>query len=547
MPTITFSLKDLTNLLGKKITEQELTDLLEYAKAEVEHKNEDEITIKYNDTNQPYLWSPEGIAILLKGITGKEKGIPPLKTIKTNNKIIIDKSTQKIRPYISAFTAKGIKLTDYLLKQIIQLQEKLCENYGRKRQKIAVGLYPANKITFPLTYTTAPETLKFIPLGENQQMSIAEILEKHPKGKEYKWILEKDKKYPILIDSKKEILSFPPIINSQTTGKLETGEEHIFFEATGTDFDSVNLAANIFAYALNSRGYKISTITIQYPDNKTETPTLQTKKVKFDKKQVKDIIGIEFTEIEIKKLLEKMRYNYSNSIVQLPPFRQDIMHENDIIEDIAIAYGYNNIPELPITTYTRGSTTQLTALINTIRELLVGQGHQETFSAILSNKTIMQQKMKSKEELIEIDNYTTQTYSALRNSILPILLEILSQNKHVEYPQKLFEQGIVTKKKLNEYNDQETIAIVQSHTTTSFTEIRQTVEAMLRLLGCEFFLQETEHTSYVPGRVVEIIIKGENIGILGEIHPEVLQNFAIETPVVASEINIDKLNTILKK
>src|SRR3989344_6871286 len=213
MPTITFSLKDFCELVGKKLSIEEFKTLLEYAKAELEHAREDEVAVKFNDTNQPYLWCPEGIAWLVKGALGKEKEIPQLKIKKSNNKIIVSKEVTKIRPYISAFTAKGTKLTEYLLKQLIQLQEKLCENYGRKRQKIAVGLYPAQKISFPINYTAiAPNAVHFVPLGENKQMTPSQILENTPKGKEYKWILEKETKYPLLMDSKKEVLSFPPVI-----------------------------------------------------------------------------------------------------------------------------------------------------------------------------------------------------------------------------------------------------------------------------------------------------------------------------------------------
>lgn len=543
MPTINFSFKDFCNLLGKKINEEELKNLLEYAKAEVEHSIGDEVSVKFNDTNQPYLWCPEGIATLLKGVLAKEKGVPNIKITKSNNKIIVDKSVLQARPYIAAFTAKGTKLTDYLLKQLIQLQEKLCDNYGRKRQKIAVGLYPAQKITFPIMYTAvAPDATKFIPLGATKEITLAQILEQHPKGKEYKWILENQDKYPLLIDAKKEILSFPPVINSEKTGKLEIGDNYIFFEATGTDQTAVNLAAIIFATALQARGFEITSTTIETPTKKTVSPLTETRKIKINKEHIKQMIGLELKDTEIKQLLEKARYNFSKFIVEIPPHRQDIMHENDILEDIAIMYGYNNIQALPITTFTRGQLLPKTTFENTLRQLLVGQGFQETFSAILSNKMVMQQKMLSKEDIVEIENFTTQTYSAVRNKILPILLEILKENKHNDYPQKIFEQGIITKKQGNAVKDEESLAIAIIHSTANFTEARQAVEAMLCLLGIyDFELKETENNSFVPGRAAEIIISAESIGIVGEIHPQVLSNFEIEMPVVAVEINVDKL------
>ncbi len=549
MPTITFSLKDFCELVGKKLSIEEFKTVLEYAKAELEHFQGDEVAIKFNDTNQPYLWCPEGISWLVKGVLGKEKGIPELKIKKSSNKLIVTKEVLKIRPNISAFIAKGVKLTDYSLKQLIQLQEKLCENYGRKRQKIAVGLYCASKISFPITYTaTAPNAVQFIPLGENKQMTLAQILQNTQKGKEYKWILEKETKYPLLIDSKKEVLSFPPIINSQAMGKLEAGDEFLFFEATGTDQNAVNLAAVIFAQVLQDRGFEISSLTVETPTKKITSPLMETKKVKITKQQVQQLLGLELTEIEIKQLLEKARYNFTNYLVEVPQYRQDIMHCNDVIEDIAIMYGYNDIEALPITTFTRGEMSKILPFINTLRQLLVGQEFQEIFSAILSNKTIMQQKMKLAEEIVEIDNYTSQTYSAIRNSILPILLETLSQNKHVDFPQKIFEQGLVTKKKGNTLTDQETIAIAQCHSSANFTEIRQTINSFMGLLGLyDFEIKETEHQSFIAGRVAEIFVGSESIGVFGEIHPAILANFGIEMPVVACEINVEKLFERIQK
>jgi len=247
MPTITFSLVDLNNLIGKKITEEKLVELFDYAKAELERKEGDEITVKFNDTNQPYLWSVEGLAIFFRGVLGLEKGIPKIKIEKSNNKLFVDKSVKTVRPYISAFIAKGVKIDDYLLKQIIQLQEKLCDNYGQRRQKIAIGVYTSKKIEFPVNYKAVdPESVDFVPLDFKESLNLREIIEKHPKGKEYAWILKDEKRYPILLDSRKNILSFPPIINSAELGKIKIGDDEIFFEATGNDENAIRLATNIF-------------------------------------------------------------------------------------------------------------------------------------------------------------------------------------------------------------------------------------------------------------------------------------------------------------
>lgn len=549
MPTIKFSFKDFTQLLGKKINTEEFKTLLDYAKAELENVDGDEVSVKFNDTNQPYLWSPEGIAILLRGVINKEKGIPKLNIKKSDKKIIVDKSVNAVRPHIAAFIAQGPPINEYLLNQFIQLQEKICDNYGKHREKIAVGIYPAQQITFPVTYKAVkPDAVKFVPLGGHEEQTLSQILLNHQKGKEYGKILEKATTYPILIDAKQQILSFPPIINSDDMGNLKPGDTNIFFEATGTDERATDLAATIFAHVFSIRGFSITSITLNENNSKIVTPQTKTTTIKLDRRQIQTLLGLNLTDTDIKKLLEKARYNTKGQTVEIPSFRQDIMHPVDIIEDIAIMYGYENIQSAPITTFTQGAPTQKTKLINATRQLLAGQGYQETFSAILSNKIIMQNNMRTKEQMVEIENFTSQTYSAVRTNLLPVLLEILSKNKHIDYPQKIFEQGIVTKRNGNNMIDQETLAIATSHPTTNFTEIRQTITSLLSNLGFwDFEIKETEHASYIPGRAVNIFINNENIGIFGEIHPEVLANFGIEMPVAATEINVDKLHNVLKQ
>ena len=163
MPTITFSLKDLQHLVGKKISTAELENLLHFAKGEFEgySKTTDEVTVSLDDTNLPYLWSVEGIARLLKGVLGSGRQ-EKIKVEKSGYKIIVESSVKNVRPFIAAFVAKGKKIDDYFIKQLVQLQEKFCDNYGRKREKASVGLYSYKKISFPVHYrAVAPESASF--------------------------------------------------------------------------------------------------------------------------------------------------------------------------------------------------------------------------------------------------------------------------------------------------------------------------------------------------------------------------------------------------
>src|SRR3989338_9278742 len=151
MPTIKFSLKDMQNLVEKELSVDEVSKLVEYGKGELEgyDKDSDEVTVEFGDTNLPYLWSVEGFVRLVKGVLGVSKGIPKIEIKKGNYKVVVDESVKSVRPYIAAFVAKGHKVDDYLIKQMIQLQEKLCESYGRRRLKVAIGVYSYDKVKFP--------------------------------------------------------------------------------------------------------------------------------------------------------------------------------------------------------------------------------------------------------------------------------------------------------------------------------------------------------------------------------------------------------------
>ena len=550
MPTITFSLKDLQRLVGKKLEIEEVTELAHYGKGDVDSydRETDEVKIDFGDTNLPYLWSSEGFARLIKGILGMQKGVPEIKLQKGDYQVIVDKSVAKIRPFIACFAAKGRKIDDYLLKQLVQLQEKFCETYGRRRQKVSIGLYSYKRLAFPVHYKAVSHSIEFVPLEFKAKMSLKEILAEHPKGKEYAWILEGFDKYPALIDDKNEMMSFIPIINSNFTGKLEIGDENLFFEATGTDEEAVNLAANIFAYALADRGFGIYSAEIKYPGRKAVAPCMKSESIHIKNEQIKRLFGLELKDNEVKYLLEKAQYNYSDYKVEIPPYRQDIMHPFDVIEDIGIMYGYDNVKELPLTTYTTGSALKLNEFIDKVREIIVGIEYQEVMSAILTNKDFLYKKMNIGDfGTIEIEDFMSENYSAIRSWILPNLMEVFSKNKHVEFPQKIFEEGIVNVRKSGEIADFNRIAIASSHEKSNYTEMRQVLDYIMKCFGLKCDIEEAEHGSFIEGRCARAIVHGKKIAYLGEINPQVLENWNLDMPVAAMELNLSEMFEVVEK
>ncbi len=543
MPTITCSLKDLQNLVRRQLPESKLRELLQSAKAELEQIHGDELSISCGDTNLPYLWSVEGLARFLRGILGVQVGIAEVKTEKQQYNVLVDSSVSVVRPYIACFVAKGPALTEELLIQLIQLQEKLSENFGRKRSKVSIGLYPCAKIQFPVLYKAIdPESVKFIPLEGRAEQTASQILKTHPKGVQYRHILANAKRYPMLMDSAKQVLSFPPIINSANTGKLEPGVTEIFFDATGTDQASVELVASIVANALADRKYKIYSCIIKYGRQTVVCPETKAWKWRFNEKNVEKILGIQLSKKTIQELLQKAGYDYKPPFVFVPSYRKDILHDVDIIEDIIIMYGYTQITSKPLTKLTIGKLLKDRKLLNNTRLILAGLGFQECMNAMLSNKELLSDKMQlPNKTIVELENPVSGLYAVLRSWLTPLLLDVLSKNKHVGFPQRVFEQGLIVRKEIGIVEENHVAGVV-SHASTDYTEIRKDIDFFLRKLNVSYTLVEEDYVWCISGRSAKIMINSVECGLLGEVHPEVLRRFGIENPVSCFEINLSKIS-----
>jgi phenylalanyl-tRNA synthetase beta chain len=435
---------------------------------------------------------------------------------------------------------------------MIQLQEKISQTYGRNRKDVAIGIYDFDKIKPPIQYTTVkPDGIRFVPLEFKEEMTPKQILEKHPKGVAYAHLINKYPEYPILIDSAKNVLSMPPIINSDYTGKVTEDTKNVFIEATGYDTDRLLTVLNVITSALFDRGGEIYSTEIFYGDEKITTPDFSLKEFFLDINYCKKLLGIDIKNNEILKLLEKARYDASikgdKILVKYQAYRNDIMHQNDIIEDIAIKFDYNKIepeyPNLPTT----GSEDKLEIFSNDIRTLMIGLGFQEIINYIMTSTEKQFTKMNEKpENYVEIENPVSAEYSILRTSILPNLLENLSSNKHRRFPQRIFEIGdcVVIEKDTSTKNVRK-LAFVISHTNANFSEISSICNAIKENLGLNVQLKPYNIKSMIKGRCAGIYFGNELIGFFGEIHPKVLENWHLEKPVVGFEVNIDKLFEII--
>ncbi|MDP6039607.1 MAG: hypothetical protein QGG64_13745 [Candidatus Latescibacteria bacterium] len=315
MPTITVNKTDLEHLAGQSYSIDDLSTALETAKAEIDVQEGDTLRIQLKDTNRPDLWSTEGLARLIK--SHRENSQPNYSFFNqqtTDREVHVDPGLINIRPYIAAFACEGIQVDEATLEALIEAQEKLADGYGRGRSAVAIGIYDATDIEYPVQYKAAdPDTATFVPLEFETEMTLRQILSDHPTGKVYAHLLEGKDKFPLITDARGEVLSMPPVINSQGLGRVEIGDTYLFCEATGPKLDAILLAMAIMAVNMADRGGTIHPVTVHYPYDTPRGQTLtcpfdMTKQLTVDLSEIQRVVGSSISTDQIQTALHAMGY-----------------------------------------------------------------------------------------------------------------------------------------------------------------------------------------------------------------------------------------------
>lgn len=550
MVTVNFQLKDFERLVGKKFSKEQLEDAVLYAKSELESFDEKtgEVAVEIADTNRPDLWSIEGIARSIRPFYGGK----PLESPKMNAsglQVKIEKSVKEARPFTVCGVIKNIQVDEPLLISLIQMQEKICNTFGRKRKEAAIGIYDFDKVHGNIRYYGAePRKTKFIPLEFNNEMDLDEILELHPKGIEFRNLLKGAKLYPIFEDSEGHILSMPPIINSNYSGKVEPGKRNLFVEVSGFNLETISTALKVLMLAFLERGGTLETVKVKDSGGKEFiTPAFDREKIILDIEFLNKISGMEFTPRQALELLEKMHYAGKavgkKLHLETPIFRSDILHQIDAVEDVLMAFGYNKIQPESLDFFTQGSEIMETKNIDRVREACVGLGLQEILTFTMTSKEKQEGKMLLKEEqFAELENYLSINYQVFRKALLPEVLDFLAKNKTVELPHAVFEAGKTIELHAGSETgvlEKQKLCIALSNSSgLNFNNAKSQLQALSKMLGFEFFLQESKRPFLIEGRSAEIIIGKKPVGLIGEVNPQVLQNFGIENPVVMLEIEV---------
>jgi phenylalanyl-tRNA synthetase beta chain len=554
MPVVKLNIEKMSSLLGKSMTIRQLAEAVPWMGVEIEEEGEDWIRIEYNP-NRPDFSSQQGVARALKGLEGIETGLPKYSVFKGNLSLVVEQSVKEVRPYIVGGVCRNITLTSSDIEELMAAQEDIHWAVGRDRRKASIGLHNLDAVKPPFRYKgVAPKSVKFTPLGGDRPLDLNEIVSTHPKGVAYKHLVEGFSKFPIILDKNNEVLSFPPIINGTAT-QITEATRNLFIDVTGTSVTSITNALNLIVTQLADMGGTIESISIAEDEKNKTTPVLKPSEFSVSSAYINKVLGLGLSQDEIVLSLRKARFDATKNgqeklSVVVPPYRFDILHEVDLAEEVAIGYGYSKIkPKLPLC-LTIGKTHPLRRLESLSRRLMIGLGYQEVMNFTLTNETEHYQSMRTTGiPLVKLVNPVSSEYTILRETLLPGLVRTLRTNKHEKLPQKLFEVGdVIREDKGSEtgVGQQLHCSAVTIHPTANFAEIKSAFMAFtggFSKNALQISFVTIDHPSFMRGRVAGAMIHDKKIGVLGELHPQVIRNFELEYPVSAFEVDIEPLRS----
>jgi len=543
MAVVTFNKKDLESLVGKTLTEKDYKEKIPMMGTPLEELGEDEVTFEVFP-NRPDMLSVEGFARAVQGFLGITKGLPKYVVLKSDYRVKISRSMMGVRGCAAFAVVRGLKMSDEMVAAFMQLQEKLSITIGRRRKKASIGAYDLQDIKFPVKLVTKPAGFKFRPLGFTEELTIKEVLETHPKGQEFAHLLKGWTSYPLYMDAKDNVLSLLPITNAEFS-KIRDDTKDMLIEVTGTDWKSVFEMLNITITALAKRGCKVYEVKTIYPNKVVTAPGLKPWKMELDPNYVNKLLDLNLKPPELKEALEKMRFGVSGKSVYVPPYRTDVLHPIDLVEDIAIAHGYEKFePRIPaIATIAKANADEEDD--NAIRNIVSGLGFQEIVTFVLSNRKKQFEMLgKKKNSFVEIQNPKTEDYNMARISLIPGLLETFSVNSSTEMPQRIFEVGFtvqIDEKAETGARNSRYLAAGIMHSNANYSEMKAYVDTFFTAIGKKFEISESKDSAFIPGRCIDIKVSGKKVGVMGEVSPKVLSNFGIEYPVVVFEVELEKV------
>ncbi len=548
---ITLRRERFSKFVDCKLSVEEMAEWLPWLGVDIEETGEEHVKVEFNP-NRIDFGSYVGVARAFVGLRGWKTGLPKYEVKDGETVLEIDRAVSKIRPFMLAAVVRNLELGEEDVADLMEIQEDLHWGIGRNRGKASIGVHNLDVVKPPFTFTAVkPHTVTFVPLDATKEMNLKEVLEEHEKGVAYKHLIDWASKYPLLVDRDSAVLSMPPIINGELT-RIDENSENLFLDVTGTDYAAVEKCLNVLSTALADMGGTVEKVKVKYANRTVFTPNLKAQKMKLRPAYVNKLLGLKLSTPTVIECLKKCRLGACAKSdgktveVAIPAYRIDILHEIDLVEEVAIGYGYYKLKPTFPTAVTVGKQHPAHRIANVARQIMIGFGYLEVMNFTLTNEKVQYKNMRRKPgKPARLSNPVSTEYTIIRQRLLPSLMKNLADNKHESSPQKLFEvSDVVTLNRRLETGCRRRLhlAAVSSHAKANFTEIKSTVEAVLATAGLKRWKTvEAKNPSFIDGRAANITLKEKHVGTLGEVHPEVLNNFELENPATAFEVDLEAL------
>ncbi|CAH0752089.1 unnamed protein product [Diatraea saccharalis] len=582
MPTISVKRDVLFAALGKKYSDEEFQDLcFEFGLELDEVTTEKQMLMKEQGThagtgvseeilyridipaNRYDLLCLEGLVNGILVFQGK-KAPPQYKLTKHEDchSLHLTSATSQIRPYAVAAVLKGVTFTKQSYDSFIDLQDKLHQNICRKRALVAIGTHDLDSIQGPFQYDALPPNeIKFKALNQEKEMTALELMElysHHAQLKQYLPIIRDSPVYPVIKDKNGVVLSMPPIINGDHS-KITLNTRNVFIEATATDLTKAIIVLDTIVCMFSqycAKPYEVQQCKVFAPDGTYELyPKMEYREEYIDVNKANRYIGISEPEERVASLLSRMCLTAGAGEggglrVRVPPTRHDVIHACDLYEDIAIAYGYNNIERRTPAVTTSSAQEPLNKLTEQLRRECACAAYTEALTFTLCSRDDVSTKLGLKIEDVpaaHISNPKTLEFQVVRTTLVSGLLKTIAANKKMPLPLKLFElSDVVIMDPIAESGarNERRLCAVYCGKTAGFQFVHGLLDRVMALLrqpwaADGYTLKQSDDPAYFPGRCAEILLRGRVIGKLGVLHPQVLAAFDLANPCSALEFNIE--------
>ncbi|KAH9038863.1 phenylalanyl-tRNA synthetase subunit beta [Lactarius hengduanensis] len=594
MPTVSVDKEDLWERLEQRFSTEEFDKLCFDFGIELDEDTTEEVEALIKQglpaerpqlkieipANRYDLLCIEGIARALRVFLGKGKA-PDYRLVHPTGgqsliEVTVAPETAQIRPYFGCAVLRNVKFTQRSYDSFIDLQDKLHQNICRKRQFASIGTHDLDTISAPFRYEARPpKDIKFVPLNKTQTYTAEELMTVYESDRhlgKYLPIIRDSPVYPIIYDKDGHVLSMPPIINSERS-KITLNTRNVFLDLTATDLTKLNIVTNIMVTMFSEyceEPFTIEPVKVIYPDGKVViSPDLSSRQTDAYASYVNSCTGLSLSAPQVKGLLERMSLKVELSpdgdadklLVRVPPTRPDILHQCDVMEDAAIAYGFNNLPDKFPATSTVAQPLAVSKLCDIIRHEWAYAGWVEVLPLILCSHEENFAWLNTPDDgqtAVKIANPKTLEFQVVRTSLLPGLLKTIRENRSHALPLRIFETSDVVFKDTARERQARNVrhaAAVWCNKTAGFEIVHGLLDRAMAMLEVPhipgaaaaptgYYIKERTDPTFFPGRAATIFYRAREgqdveIGKLGILHPSVLEKFEIGYPCSALEFSLE--------